>query len=96
MVVILKILIFLVGIAILVLASLTIFTTIKIVCGSSSSYRRNKDITGGLGNVIMGKVDTYRGGTRDYRVSAGMVYSSKEDKWISRGAISDASIDSML
>ena len=91
-----NILIFLAGLAVLVLASLAIFTMLKLLGGSSSSYRRNKDITGGLSNVIMGKVDTCRGGNRDYRVSAGMVYSSVESKWIPRGAISDASIDSML
>ena len=92
----LKLMAFSVGILILVLASLAIFTMIKLMNGSSSSYRRNKEITGGFNNVIMGKVNTYRGGNRNYRVSAGIAYSSKEGKWVSMGAISDASIDSML
>lgn len=68
----------------------------KFLAANRTEYRLNRDSTGGLWNVLTGRVKRHPDGKRTYRVRAGIAIDTKKNQWIEQGTLSEEAIDSLL
>ncbi len=54
------------------------------------------EISGPPMKAFMGEVETTPGGVRDIRVSKGLVWDKKKDRWVRQGKLSDEYIQDLI
>jgi hypothetical protein len=69
---------------------------LKIFTADAEEYRRNKEAIPSLSEAVLGKLRTFYTGGRDHRISAGLAFDTRRQKWVEQGVLSESAIDSIL
>lgn len=69
---------------------------IRLAKADKGEYNKNRERTGSLMDVLLGKVHTIHDGRRDYRVRAGLAVDTKQNIWVEQGVLSEEALDSVI
>lgn len=79
----------------LVVATVSLLLILRIQ-SRPNAYNANKARTGGWLKPILGRVNTFHNGYRDFSVHAGIAVDKKTNSWVEQGALSDGAVDAVL
>ncbi len=79
-----------------ILAFVFIGIVIKVFSAERHVYNTCYSLNTGFLDSLKGTMPTFREGSRDYKLMAGLAYDAKNKKFVEQGAISENLVDEIL
>lgn len=70
--------------------------TVRVAKTDSQNFERLRKTSGGLKNVLNGKVDTQKSSVRDHYVHAGLAFNKRNGSLSKQGTLSDEALEVTL